>query len=170
MDQLCAGLEAGIEGGIHVMQALWDLHETEENWGFLLIDASNAFNEQNRIKMLWAVGHKWPSGARFLLNCYKHWAVLMLRGNHGHSVFIFSKEGVTQGDPLSMFAYGIGMLPLICQLKTEFPQVEQPWYANDAGASTKFDKATVRDWPSLWLLPPANQKYPHCAPAQSGGS
>jgi hypothetical protein len=37
IDQLCAGLEAGIEGGIHAMQALWDLHETEENWGFLLI-------------------------------------------------------------------------------------------------------------------------------------
>ena len=30
IDQLCAGLEAGIEGGIHAMQALWDLHETEE--------------------------------------------------------------------------------------------------------------------------------------------
>jgi hypothetical protein len=31
IDQLYAGLEAGIEGGIHAMQALWDLHETEEN-------------------------------------------------------------------------------------------------------------------------------------------
>jgi hypothetical protein len=76
--QLCAGLEAGIEGGIHAMQALWDLHKTEENWGFLLMDASNAFNEQNRIETLWAVRHKWPSGARFVFNCYKHWAVLVL--------------------------------------------------------------------------------------------
>ena len=140
IDQLCAGLEAGIEGGIHAMQALWDLHETEEKWGFLLIDASNAFNEQNRIEMLWAVRHEWPSGARFVFNCYKHWAVLVLRGNDGHAVFIFSKEGVTQGDPLSMFAYGIGILPLIRQLKAEFPQVEQPWYADDAGAGAKFDE------------------------------
>ncbi len=124
IDQLCAGLEAGIEGGIHAMQALWDLHETEENWGFLLIDASNAFNEQNRIEMLWAVRHEWPSGARFVFNCYKHWAVLVLRGNDGHAVFIFSKEGVTQGDPLSMFAYGIGIMSLIHQLKAEFLQVE----------------------------------------------
>ncbi len=31
IDQLCTGLEeAGIEGGIHAIQALWDLHETEE--------------------------------------------------------------------------------------------------------------------------------------------
>jgi hypothetical protein len=92
--QLCAGLEAGIEGGIHTMQALWDLHETEENWGFLLIDASSAFNEQNRIEMLWAVRHEWLSRAGFLFSCYKHWAVLVLRGNDGpHTVFIFSKEG-----------------------------------------------------------------------------
>jgi hypothetical protein len=37
-----------------------------------------------------------------------------------------------------MFAYGIGMLPLIRRLKAEFPTVEQPWYADDAGASGKF--------------------------------
>ncbi len=64
----------------------------------------------------------------------------MLHSNNGHAVFIFSKEGVTQGDPLSMFAYGIGILPLIRQLKAEFPQVEQPRYTDDAGAGEKFDE------------------------------
>jgi hypothetical protein len=117
INQLCAGLEAGIEDGIHVMQALWDLQEMEENWGFLLINASNAFNEQYQIEMLWAVQHEWPSGARFVFNCYKHWAVLVLQGNDGHAVFIFSKECLTQGDPISKFAYGIGILPLIRQLQ-----------------------------------------------------
>jgi hypothetical protein len=29
------------------MQCLWDVHQQEEEWGFLLIDASNAFNEQS---------------------------------------------------------------------------------------------------------------------------
>jgi hypothetical protein len=95
INRLCAGLEAGTEGGIHAMQALWNLHETGEKWGLLLINASNAFNEQNRIEMLWAVQHEWPSGARFVFNCYKHWVVLVLRGNDSHAVFIFSKEGVT---------------------------------------------------------------------------
>jgi hypothetical protein len=91
--------------------------------------------------MVWAVRHEWPSGATFVFNCCKHcWVILILRGNDGHTVFIFSKDGVTQGDPLSMFAYGMGILPLIRQLKAEFPQVEQPWYADDAGASTKFDE------------------------------
>jgi hypothetical protein len=37
-----------------------------------------------------------------------------------------------------MYAYGIGILPLIRLLKVEFPAVEQPWYA-DAGAGGKFD-------------------------------
>ncbi len=55
IDQLCTGLEAGIEGGIHAMQNLWDLHWQEEEWGFLLIDANNAFNEQNRMSMLYTV-------------------------------------------------------------------------------------------------------------------
>jgi hypothetical protein len=47
IDQLCAGLKSGIKGGIHVMNHMWELHNMEEEWGFLLIDASNVFNEQN---------------------------------------------------------------------------------------------------------------------------
>jgi hypothetical protein len=38
-----------------------------------------------------------------------------------------------------MFACGIGILPLIRQLKAELPQVEQPWYADDAGAGGEFE-------------------------------
>ena len=63
---------------------------------------------------------------QFVFNCYKHWATLVLRGADGFAVFIFSKEGVTQGDPLSMFVYGIGILPLIRILKDEFTSVSQP--------------------------------------------
>ena len=36
--------------------------------------------------------------------------MLVVRGS---SEFLYSKEGVTQGDPLSMFMYAIGTLPLI---------------------------------------------------------
>jgi hypothetical protein len=52
IDQLCASLEAGIEGGIHIMPLLWEMHAAEENWGFLLVDAKNAFNAANWIVML----------------------------------------------------------------------------------------------------------------------
>jgi hypothetical protein len=45
-----------------------------------------------------------------------------------NATFLFSKEGVTQGNPLFMVAYGLSLLPLIQQLKDEFPNILQPWY------------------------------------------
>ena len=55
--QIAGGLEAGIEGAIHAMRVLFEEHWEEEDWGYLLIDACNAFNEENRTAMLWAVRH-----------------------------------------------------------------------------------------------------------------
>jgi hypothetical protein len=98
--------------------------------------------------MLWTIRHEWPSGARFAFNCYRHWATLVIRGKGGTVVLIFSKEGVTQGDPLSMFGYGIDILPLIRRLKIEFSAVTQPWYADDAGAGGSF--TDLRQF-FLWL-------------------
>ena len=40
--------------------------------------------------------------------------MLVLRGL---STFLYSKEGVTQGDSLTMFMYAIGTLPLIRSLR-----------------------------------------------------
>ena len=57
-DQLCAGLSAGIEGAIYGMSQLWEESEALHNCGFLLVDAGNAFNELNRINMLWTVRHE----------------------------------------------------------------------------------------------------------------
>ena len=140
IDQLCAGLMAGIEGGIHAMQHLWKQMKLEEDWGFLLIDARNAFNELNRTAMLWAVRHEWPSGARFAFNCYRHWGILVIRDFDGTCTLIFSQEGVTQGDPLAMILYGVATLPLIRLLKAEFtPQkLNQTWYADDGAAGANF--------------------------------
>ena len=50
--QLTGGVEAGIEGAIHVMYVLQEEHKQEEDWGFLLIDMRNAFNEENRKAMV----------------------------------------------------------------------------------------------------------------------
>ena len=41
-------------------------------------------------------------------------------------------------DPLVMVTYGIGILLLIKNLKAEFPGVNQPWYAENAGALGTF--------------------------------
>ena len=65
-NQIAGGVEAGIEGVIHVMHVLWEEHNQGEYWVFLLIDARNAFNEENRTTMLWAVRNEWPKRARSL--------------------------------------------------------------------------------------------------------
>ena len=118
-EQLCAGLEAGIEGGIHAARQAWTDNEEDEEWGFLLVDARNAFNEGNRSAFLWTIRHLWPSGARFTYNCYKHWTMLVLRGEDGATIVLHSKEEVTQCDPLAMIVYGVGMLPLTRYLKKQ---------------------------------------------------
>ena len=89
--------------------------------------------------MLWAVRHEWPSGAQFTFNCYHHWATLVVRDiGDGSGHFLHRKEGVTQGNPLIMIAYGIGVLPLILELREAHPRVTQPWYADDVGAGETF--------------------------------
>ena len=138
-EQLAGGVEAGIEGSIHAMCLLWEHHSQEEEYGFLLIDAQNAFNEDNRTAMLWAVRHEWPGGAQFTCNCYRHWATLVLRDTvNGSDHFLHSKEGVTQGDPFAMIAYGIGVLSLIRDLRRAHPHVTQPWYSDEMVAGGKF--------------------------------
>ena len=61
------------------MRLLWQQHAQEEYWGFLLIYARNALNEENRTAMMWLVRHECPSGAWFVFNCYRNWAILMIR-------------------------------------------------------------------------------------------
>ena len=106
-DQLAGGVETGIKGAIHAARLQWVQHLEEEDWRFLLIDARNAFNEENHTAMLRAVRYKWPSGARFTYNFYRHWYTLVARNTEdGSGHFLHSKEGMTQGDPLAMIAYG----------------------------------------------------------------
>ena len=73
-------------------------------WGVLLVDAVNAFNSLSHAAMLLQVRVLWLCCARFIFNTYHGWSVSVLRGS---SDYLYSKEGVTQGDPLSMFIYGV---------------------------------------------------------------
>ena len=56
----------------------------------------------------------------------------------GSGHLLHSKEGVNQGDPLSMIEYGIGVLSLSREFQGSHPHVTQPWYADDTGAGGKF--------------------------------
>ena len=123
-----------IEGAIHAMELLWQQKFHEEEGGFLLIDTMDVSNEENWNVMLWAVHYEWTSGAKFTFNCYCHGATRVIWYARGLGHFIHSKEGVTQSDPLSSIVYGIGIMPLIHDLRKAHPKVIQRWYVNDSGA------------------------------------
>ncbi len=105
----------------------------------LLVDATNGFNELGRKAMLWTVRHRWANGARFSFNCYRHSAQLLLRRRGGDCEIILSREGVTQGDPLSMVLYGLALTPLAETIRASVPTVAQPWYADDAAMAGSVD-------------------------------
>ena len=77
----------------------------------------------------------------------------------GSGHFLHSKEGVTQGDPLAMIAYGIGVLILIRDLRRAYPRVTQTWYADDVGAGGKFEEI-MDHFRDLQLKGPARGYYP----------
>ena len=95
--QICSELKEVIDRALHGVQVIWDANSSTENWGFLLVDTKKAFNEINIIGMLWIFRHLFPSGDHFVINCYPHWSLLVLRNGNGTDSFLHSREGVTQG-------------------------------------------------------------------------
>ena len=124
--------EEGGGGTQRALEALEFLTQDAESSGTTLDDAQNGFNELSRLAMLWAVRHCWPAIARFAFNCYKHWAQLLLRHPGELPVTILSREGVIQGDTLSMVLYRITLVTLTEELRAADPGLLSPFYADDA--------------------------------------
>ena len=120
--QLCAGQDAGCEAAVHSMRLLFDSPSSE---GILLVDANNAFNSLNRQNALRNILHLCPSFATVVINSYRSNSSLFIDGET-----LLSQEGTTQGDPMAMAIYAIGILPLIHHLADE--SVKQSWFADDA--------------------------------------
>eukprot|EP00731_Ephydatia_muelleri_P030106 Em0021g629a len=139
VEQLATGLKASIEGAIHAMTDLYN-EFASDSWGFLLIDAVNAFNMINRTTALWNARVLWPRCSRFLFNTYRGYSMLILKDT---KECIYSKEGVTQGDLLSMFFYAVAVLPLIRSLASNSNFV-QCWYADDSACVGKLSQ--IRLW------------------------
>jgi len=53
IDNLSGGMSAGIEAAVHLANEVVDGNYETDGWGFILVDARNAFNELNRYTMLW---------------------------------------------------------------------------------------------------------------------
>ena len=54
-DHICDGFKVEIDRAVHGVLAIWDVKFSTEDWIFLLLDTNSAFNEMNRIGMLWKV-------------------------------------------------------------------------------------------------------------------
>uniref|UniRef100_A0A8D8RP38 Reverse transcriptase domain-containing protein n=1 Tax=Cacopsylla melanoneura TaxID=428564 RepID=A0A8D8RP38_9HEMI len=139
--QLSAGTKDGIEGAIH---SISDLFDEEDDGALLLVDAQNAFNCISRPLTLWNARILWPRCSRFLFNTYQGYAVIKFRFCDEQ---ILSKEGTTQGDPLAMLMYAVGVLPLINKLKSR--ERIQNWYADDSSCFGNLQK--IKEWLELLL-------------------
>ena len=129
----------GLEGSVHAVRELFDEY-CNLGWGVLLVDATNAFNSVNRVAALWNAQVLWPRCSRYLFNTYRGYASLLLQDG---SKSLLSKEGVTQGDPLSMMLYAVAVLPLIRSLRAP-GKWTQNWYADDS--SCVADLCSLRAW------------------------
>ena len=121
-NQLCASLRAVIYRAVHCVQALWDNNSSTNNWGYLLVDAKNVFNEINWNIILWTVRHLVQSGAWFVFNCYRHWYFLVICNGKGVAIILYCREGVKQGGPLTMDAYILGVP------QGKKPENRTPWH------------------------------------------
>ena len=97
-----------------------------------MVDAYNSFNKLSRKAVFWTVRHRWANGSQLVFNCYRHAAVIILRRRNGLAVTLLSREGVTQGDPLSMVVCGLTLVPLAELVRREVLALAQAWYANNA--------------------------------------
>ena len=83
---------------------------------------------------------------------------------------LLSREGVTQGDPLSMMLYSVATLPLVRALKGN-GRWFQSWYADDSVCAGSLDD--IRCWldrllelgPSYGYFPEPRKSYLVVAPS-----
>ena len=122
--------EAGSQAAIHGMRSVLQDGQTEAE---LLVDSTNAFNSLKSPAALQNIYHLCSSLATVSMNTYREDIQLFIDGET-----LLSREGMTQGDPLAMAMYAIGILPLINQLQST--DAIQVWFANDATAGGRLEQ------------------------------
>ena len=132
--QLCAGQAAGIEAAIDAMRQIYDDDNTE---ALLLVYAENAFNILNRKAALHNISVLCPVMSIILQNIYGGTSDLYVGGE-----ILASDEGTTQGDPLAMSMYTVGIMPLIHELQPT--GTKQVWFADDVTGGGTLKE--VRGW------------------------
>ena len=138
--QLCAGQAGGCEAAVHAMSDIFDEEATD---ALLLVDADNTFNSLNRKVLLQNIKYLCPLMAVYIRNCYIVPSRLFVLGG----TEISSSEGTTQGDPLAMPVYAIGITPLLEIIKPETQKdiaMKHVAFADDLGGAGELLK--LRRW------------------------
>ena len=132
--QVCAGQQGGGEAAIHAMSEIFQESEVD---AVILVDAKNAFNNINRDAMLHNIKMRCPTLSRYVENTYGTPSDLFIEGGDNVNDVIKSEEGTTQGDPVAMAMYAIGLSVLQDSLAFEKTNIKSVAYADDyIGAGT----------------------------------
>ena len=91
---------------------MYDIFSKENTEVVLVFNVENAFNSINRKVMLHNMKFLCPLVSTYISNCYVAPASLFIFGGDE----ILSKEATTQGDPTSLGAYALGILPMVHSL------------------------------------------------------
>eukprot|EP00794_Sanderia_malayensis_P014696 gene14696-biopygen11793 len=160
--QLCAGQKAGSEAAVH---AISDIFEESASDALLLVDATNAFNALSRKVLLHNIQYLCPPISTYVRNCYLIPFRLFVLGGFE----ISSCEGTTQGDPLAMPMYAIGIVPLLDLIAESCVNddniIKHAAFADDLGGAGKLH--VVRSWwnrivefgPKLGYFPNATKPW-----------
>ena len=154
--QVCAGQQAGSEAAVHAIREVFEDKDCE---AVLLVDASNAFNTLNRQAAMHNIGILCPSLSMYVNNTYREPARIMLTGDKE----LKSQEGTTQGDPIAMSIYALGLTALQNKIGYECTGAKHVAYADDiAGAGKleelkKFWEAIEKHGPPLGYHPNATK-------------
>ena len=153
--QVCAGQQAGCEAAIHAMRHIYDEPDCD---AVLMVDASNAFNNINRQATIHNTKMKCPSFATYVSNLYSKPAQLFINDRDSNTYeTIESAEGTTQGDPVAMAMYAIGLMKLQDVTRYEVTEVKQVAYADDLAGAGKLVK--LRNWWEMILTHGPQQGY-----------
>ena len=133
---LCACQETGCEAAIHAMHRIFESNNAE---AILMVEAENTFNSLNCKALLHNIEYLGPLIATFLHCCYIISARLFIIG--GKELRL--REGTTQGDPIAMAAYALGLTQLLDHLQSVERSVKHVAFADEVTGTGKLGEIKI---------------------------
>ena len=132
--QLCVGQQAGAEAAVHAAKEIFADKECE---AVLLIDASNAFNTLDGQAMMHNISVRCPTLATYVK---KNANEITPRLFVVKDLELKSEEGTTQGDPIAMAVYALGLSVLRNKISQNNAGAKHIAYADDLVGTGKLQE------------------------------